>query len=281
MDPSRAYYGTDTRASGLLLGGALALVWKPGRTFRRRRRGQDGRPRPRRDGRRRRRSSAASPRSATPTRSSTGRLRRRSSVASCVAIMATVHPGTMLGRPCSACRSLVWVGKRSYSLYLWHWPIFVFTRPQIDQPLSLYPTLVLRLVLTVIAAELSYRFVEVPIRNGAFTPLAPAPGPPPRAPARRTGPIVLAVRRPGCCWSPSTPSAPSRRLVGRWTSSLGQGDDPAGHRRRRPGARRPSRRSADPAAIGHRDDRRHRRDAGVDPWPARSPRRRPPARRPR
>ena len=86
---------------------------------------------------------------------------------------------------------LAWIGVRSYSLYLWHWPIFVFTRPQIDQPLSLYPTLVLRLVLTVIAAELSYRYVEVPIRNGAFARwrrrLARRHGA-----RRRTGPIVLA-----------------------------------------------------------------------------------------
>ena len=34
MDPSRAYYGTDTRASGLLLGAALALVWRPDRPWR-------------------------------------------------------------------------------------------------------------------------------------------------------------------------------------------------------------------------------------------------------
>src|SRR4029453_361840 len=34
MDPSRAYYGTDTRASGLLLGAALAMLWKPGRGWR-------------------------------------------------------------------------------------------------------------------------------------------------------------------------------------------------------------------------------------------------------
>ena len=86
---------------------------------------------------------------------------------------------------------LTWIGVRSYSLYLWHWPIFVFTRPEIDQPLTLYPTLVLRLVLTVIAAELSYRYVEVPIRNGAFARwrrrLARRQGA-----RRRTGPIVLA-----------------------------------------------------------------------------------------
>ena len=42
VDPSRAYYGTDTRASGLLLGAALALLWKPGHVFRQRRRGQVG-----------------------------------------------------------------------------------------------------------------------------------------------------------------------------------------------------------------------------------------------
>nr|MBA3606406.1 acyltransferase [Acidimicrobiia bacterium] len=60
------------------------------------------------------------------------------------------------------------IGVRSYSLYLWHWPIFVFTRPGLDQPLGLYPTLAVRLVLTVIAAELSYRYVEVPIRSGAI-----------------------------------------------------------------------------------------------------------------
>lgn len=58
-----------------------------------------------------------------------------------------------------------WVGTRSYALYLWHWPIFVFTRPQIDVPLSAGPDLVLRLALTVGAAEASYRLVEQPIRS--------------------------------------------------------------------------------------------------------------------
>ena len=55
MDPSRAYYGTDTRASGLLLGAALALVWKPGHHVPARRRGQAGRRRPPRPRRPRRR----------------------------------------------------------------------------------------------------------------------------------------------------------------------------------------------------------------------------------
>ena len=117
----------------------------------------------------------------------------------------------------------MWIGVRSYSLYLWHWPIFVFTRPEIDQPLALYPTLVLRLVLTVIAAELSYRYIEVPIRNGAFARwrrrLARRHGA-----RRRTGPIVLASAAGLLLW-PSTRSAP------RGSSSeeqlTGQGDDVA------------------------------------------------------
>ena len=168
MDPSRVYYGTDTRAAGLLLGAALALVWKPTHQWRR------------------------DPEVKTVAldlaglagigvliacfaviRSTDTFLYRGGfaivSIASCVAIAATVHPGTVLGVHVLGRRLMTWIGKRSYSLYLWHWPIFVYTQPEIDQPLGLYGTLVLRLALTAIAAELSYRYVEVPIRNGAFT----------------------------------------------------------------------------------------------------------------
>ncbi|HWD72728.1 MAG TPA: acyltransferase family protein [Actinomycetota bacterium] len=59
---------------------------------------------------------------------------------------------------------LRWVGLRSYSLYLWHWPIYVFTRPQLDVPFTKGGDLLLRLALTFAAAEASYRWVEEPIR---------------------------------------------------------------------------------------------------------------------
>jgi peptidoglycan/LPS O-acetylase OafA/YrhL len=59
---------------------------------------------------------------------------------------------------------LRWVGLRSYSLYLWHWPIFVFTRPQLDVPFTKGGDLLFRLALTFAAAEASYRWVEQPIR---------------------------------------------------------------------------------------------------------------------
>ena len=60
------------------------------------------------------------------------------------------------------------MGTRSYGLYLWHWPIFVFTRPQLDLPLGGVPDLVLRLGLVVALAEASYRLVEKPIRSAGF-----------------------------------------------------------------------------------------------------------------
>src|SRR5215218_4819433 len=190
MDPSRAYYGTDTRASGLLLGAALALVWKPGHTFRRdaevKRVGLD----------------LGGLVALGVVVGCFAQFRDTDSflfqggfailaLASCAAIAAAVHPGTTIGRLLGL-PFMTWVGKRSYSLYLWHWPIFVYTQPEIDTPLTLYPTLVLRLALTVAAAELSYRYVEVPIRNGAFRRwrerLSRRHGA-----RRRTGPIVLAA----------------------------------------------------------------------------------------
>ena len=85
-----------------------------------------------------------------------------------MAIAATVHPGTVLGRAARppACR---WIGKRSYSLYLWHWPIFVYTQPEIDHAaVGCTARWCCASSSPVIAAELSYRYVEVPIRNGAF-----------------------------------------------------------------------------------------------------------------
>jgi hypothetical protein len=64
-------------------------------------------------------------------------------------------------------RHLRWVGLRSYGIYLWHWPIFMLTRPQLDVSISGVPLLIFRLALTGLLAELSYRFIETPIHAGA------------------------------------------------------------------------------------------------------------------
>jgi hypothetical protein len=63
---------------------------------------------------------------------------------------------------------LRWVGLRSYGVYLWHWPVFMLTRPQLDVPIDGLPLLALRLGATIVLAGLSYRFVETPIRTGAL-----------------------------------------------------------------------------------------------------------------
>ncbi len=86
----------------------------------------------------------------------------------CIVVIAVlVHPATRLSRV-MAWGPLVWIGVRSYSLYLWHWPIFQVTRPDLDVPLSGMPLFVLRLALTFGAAELSFRYVETPLRQGAL-----------------------------------------------------------------------------------------------------------------
>jgi peptidoglycan/LPS O-acetylase OafA/YrhL len=88
-------------------------------------------------------------------------------LATLLVIASVVHPRSDTG-PILGCRPLRWIGLRSYSLYLWHYPIFCVTRPGLDVPLHGWPLLVVRLVASFGAADLSYRYVETPIRNGAI-----------------------------------------------------------------------------------------------------------------
>jgi peptidoglycan/LPS O-acetylase OafA/YrhL len=88
-------------------------------------------------------------------------------LATLLVIAAVVHPLSDAG-PILGIRPLRWVGLRSYSIYLWHYPIFCVTRPGLDVPLHGWPLLTLRMVLTLGAADLSYRYVETPIRSGAI-----------------------------------------------------------------------------------------------------------------
>ncbi len=83
-------------------------------------------------------------------------------------IAASVHPRTRIGRLLDVA-PLRWMGTRSYSIYLWHWPIFAVTRPELDLPLDPLAVLAVRLGLTALAAEASYRFVEMPVRSGSLT----------------------------------------------------------------------------------------------------------------
>ena len=165
-DPSRVYFGTDTRATGLLIGVGLAFLWQPWRFTRRL--GSVGVAIMNVLG-------FAAVGGLTLLLLQMGEydlfLYRGGffvvSTLTAVVIAVTVHPQGALN-PVLGNRPLVWVGKRSYGLYLYHWPIFVFLRPGIDVPWGRWPTLVVQVVLTVAVAELSYRWIEQPIRHLGF-----------------------------------------------------------------------------------------------------------------
>jgi peptidoglycan/LPS O-acetylase OafA/YrhL len=80
--------------------------------------------------------------------------------------------GTLTGR-LLATRPLVYVGKISYSLYLWHWPVIVFYKMIHGGPLGA-PDIALVIALSFLLADLSWRFVERPFRTPGFR-LMPAP----------------------------------------------------------------------------------------------------------
>ena len=65
-------------------------------------------------------------------------------------------------------KPVVFIGKISYSLYLWHFPILVLTTPvsEIGNPNIIF--VILRVILTFILATASYVFVETPIRKLGF-----------------------------------------------------------------------------------------------------------------
>ena len=90
------------------------------------------------------------------------------SISSAALIMAIAYPHTRLGGGLLGWAPLRWVGERSYGIYLWHWPVFMVTRSHLDVPLDGLPLLVLRLGATVVLADISYRYVETPIRRGAL-----------------------------------------------------------------------------------------------------------------
>jgi peptidoglycan/LPS O-acetylase OafA/YrhL len=85
----------------------------------------------------------------------------------CIGAALIIHAGldgsTMTGRLLS-CRPLVFVGRISYSLYLWHWPIFVFARQMTAGALTGRQQAVV-VVLSLLLAVLSWYFVEQPFRH--------------------------------------------------------------------------------------------------------------------
>jgi peptidoglycan/LPS O-acetylase OafA/YrhL/lysophospholipase L1-like esterase len=163
LDPTRVYEGTDTRAFGLLIGAALAMTW-PSR-----------RPAP----------SARAARVLLDAGGAAGlaviavmiwRTGQYSpfiyssglivlSVATAAVLAAAACPGAWTGRALGW-GPLRWLGVRSYGIYLWHYPVIVFTsRANSTENLA---RAALQTAATIAAAALSWHFVEEPIRHGAL-----------------------------------------------------------------------------------------------------------------
>jgi len=163
-DPSRVYFGADTRLSGLLLGVALGLFWTPNRL----------RPHASRRFTLTMDLVAAAgalvvawyafgldEHRATAFRGGFTAVQ----LATLAVLAVAVYPApTMTARVLSTA-PLRWVGQRSYGIYLIHWPVIVFLSDapgeQPENPIGVAVQVALVLGL----AALSYRFVEQPVRT--------------------------------------------------------------------------------------------------------------------
>ncbi|HUC13190.1 MAG TPA: acyltransferase, partial [Acidimicrobiales bacterium] len=170
-DPSSVYYDTFTHSSGLMIGAALAGA-------------VHNRPRllkPTRPGGLPYSAPGAGPRAWTGLVSLAGLATLLAimganttfayrggiflaSALTGLALLVSLQRGIV--QKALGCRPLRYLGKRSYSLYLWHWPIICLTRPEVDLPISGWPLLLLRVTLIGLAAEASYKLIEQPFRTG-------------------------------------------------------------------------------------------------------------------
>lgn len=161
---SHVYFGTDTHSIGLFLGAALAVSWIPQNL-----------------------STDIAPRArdfidgfgflgligilaaflyvneANPT------LYRiafpAAGIFGCLMLTSVVHPASRFA-PILRNRVLLWIGERSYSLYLWHWVVFQVTRPDRDLAGKAWAMYTLRILIVFALADISYRAIEIPFRNG-------------------------------------------------------------------------------------------------------------------
>ncbi len=188
QDPTRVYYGTDTRAFSLLLGAWLAFIpeadMAPSRLLGRITRGRFGY-----------RQGAANGNLteflATPASidlvgviglvgliamvfltNGYDSFQYRGGTLLCTVltlcvIAACVQPEGLVASA-FALPPLVWLGKRSYGIYLWHYPLLLLMNPVADITEASPLEMLVQVLIVVGVAEASYRFIETPFRKGAI-----------------------------------------------------------------------------------------------------------------
>lgn len=165
-DPSRVYYGTDTRVFALLIGAALAVAWP---------------------------SQKLNDKVSEPARrvldivgglglilllvlfnqvNEFDDLLYRGgflviSLIAAVVIAVLAHPASRLGA-IVGCKPLRWIGLRSYSLYIWHFPVIILSSPNVSTEESGMLRIIIQVVVSFLLAALSYKYVEEPIRRGSL-----------------------------------------------------------------------------------------------------------------
>ncbi|MBE7121243.1 acyltransferase family protein [Bacillus cereus] len=165
-DPSRIYYGTDTRAFSLLIGAALALIWPSSRL-----------------------ANKIIPQARLildviggialsiilimfwKTNQYEPFLYRGGmvllSLATALLVANLAHPASRIAQFLRF-RPLRWMGVRSYGIYLWHYPIITLTTPKVHAGDFSFTRAILQFLLIIIAAQISWKFIENPIRKGAL-----------------------------------------------------------------------------------------------------------------
>lgn len=84
----------------------------------------------------------------------------------CAIIISLVHPASRFA-PLLSNKPILWIGERSYAIYLWHWIIFQVTRPTFDLAGATWALYALRILIVFALADISLRWVELPVRSGA------------------------------------------------------------------------------------------------------------------
>ncbi|MBJ8190065.1 acetyltransferase, partial [Bacillus cereus] len=165
-DPSRIYYGTDTRAFSLLIGAALALIWPSSRL-----------------------ANKIIPQARLildvigglaliiilimfwRTNQYEPFLYRGGmvllSLATALLVANLAHPASRIAQFLRF-RPLRWMGVRSYGIYLWHYPIITLTTPKVNAGEFSSTRAILQFLLIIIVAQISWKFIENPIRKGAL-----------------------------------------------------------------------------------------------------------------